>query len=216
MFAKDFAEGSKAFSRNFLLPDLPGDIQARLAPDPPPSAEARLSDRLYGDMCDGWLLFRESQMAKTLWYYPSQKDFFQRQLERVVGKNEAQSDIIEAALKQKVAPYYQPYLWDKNALPLTCLKRVLDQWKERHLSVVVVLTPQNEKYLGGYLDKPSFEKNRKILAGFLKSYLSSNIVYEDWANRYPSASFLDHCHLTTEGNEKYAKDLAELLVKGRP
>jgi hypothetical protein len=216
MFSKDFAEGSKALSRNFLLPDLPEDIQKRLAPDPPPSAEAQLSDRLYAGICNDWFLFRETQMAKTLWYYPSQKDFFQRQLERVVGKNESQTDIIEAALKQKVAPYYQPYLWDKDALPFTCLKKILDQWSARHIPVLVVLTPQNQKYLGSYLDKPSFEKNRKTLATFMKTYSSSGVVYMDWANRYPPAFFLDHCHLTPEGNEQYAKDLANSMGKGNP
>jgi len=213
MFSKDFAEGSKALSRSFLLSDLPEDIQKRLAPDKVPSPEAQLSDRLYAGMCDGWFLFRETQMAKTLWYYPSQKDFFQRQLEHIVKKNEAQSDIIEAALKQKVAPYYQPYLWDKNALPLACLKKVLDQWTERGIPVVVVLTPQNRKYLGSYLDKPSFEKNRKTLAAFLKPYVRQGITYQDWADRYPSTSFLDHCHLTPEGNQQYANDLAKLLLK---
>lgn len=207
MFAKDFAEGPNALSRNFLLPDLPEDIQKRVLPATPPSAEAQLSDRLYGDMCDGWFLFRETQMAKTLWYYPSQKDFFQRQLERVVGKNGTQADIVEAALKQKVAPYYQPYLWDSNALPLTCLKRILDQWAAQHIPVQVILTPQNKQYLGSYLDKPSFEKNRKALEVFMKPYMKQGITYQDWADRYPSALFLDHCHLTPDGNQRYAEDL---------
>jgi hypothetical protein len=209
MFSKDFAEGSKALSRNFLLADLPVDVQKRVAPDTPPSAEAQLSDKLYAGICDDWFLFRETQMAKTLWYYPSQKDFFQRVLEKVVGKNEAQSDIIEAALKQKVAPYYQAYLWDPQALPFTCLKRVLDQWVGQHISVSVILTPQNSKYLGSYLDKPSFDKNRKALAVFMKTYTKQGITYQDWADRYPSNFFLDHCHLTPEGNQQYANDLRQ-------
>lgn len=212
-FAKDFAEGPKALSRNFLLPDLPPDIQKRLAPETPPSAEAQLSDRLYADMCDHWLLFRETQMAKSLWYYPSQRDFFQRQLERVVKPNEIQSEILEAALKQKVAPYYQPYLWDPKALPLTCLKRTLDQWAGQHIEVTVVLTPQNRKYLSGFLDKPSFEKNRKTLAAFMKPYAKLGITYRDWADRYPADFFLDHCHLTPEGNQHYADDLWVLYLQ---
>ena len=213
MFAKDFAEGPKALSRDFLLTDLPEDIQKRVASDPAPTAEAQLSDRLYAGMCDGWFLFRETQMAKALWYYPSQKDFFQRQLERVIPPSEEQSDILEAALKQKVAPYYQPYLWDKDGLPLTCLKRILDQWARQHIEATVVLTPQNQEYLGGYLDSTSFEKNRKTLAALMKPYARMGITYQDWANRYPSTSFLDHCHLTPEGNQRYADDLAKLLLK---
>jgi hypothetical protein len=212
MFSEDFAEGSKALSRSFLTPNL----QSRIAPNPVPSAEAKLGDRLYTGMCDHWVLFRETQMAKTLWYYPSQKDFFQHMLEVVVGKNESQSDLIEAALKQKIAPYYKSYLWDRNALPLTCLKRVLDQWTALHIPVQVVLTPQNPKFLGSYLDKPSYRKNRKILAAFLRPYSTSGVDYLDWADRYPASFFLDHCHLTPEGNEKYAKDLAGLLFGGKP
>jgi hypothetical protein len=167
-------------------------------------------------MCAHWYLFRETQAAKVLWYYPSQKDFFQRRLEGLMGKSEAQSDILEAALKQKVAPYYQAYAWDPKALPLTCLKKVLDDWTRRHIPVELVLTPQNRKFLGSYLDKASFEKNRKTLAAFLKPYARNGATYQDWADRYPSSLFLDHCHLTPEGNERYAKDLAALLEGGRP
>jgi hypothetical protein len=214
MFSKEFGEGPKALSRSFLLSDLPDELQKRLAPDKPPTQEAELGDRLYAGMCDHWFLFRETQMLKTLWYYPSQKDFFQRQLERIVGENEAQSDMIEAALKQKIASYYQPYLWDPTALPLTCLQKVLDQWAGKHIPVDVVLTPQNQKFLGSYMDKPSFVKNRKTLAAFMSHYAAQGVTYQDWADRYPSRFFLDHCHLTPEGNQHYADDLTLFLGGG--
>jgi hypothetical protein len=216
MFSKEFGEGPKALSRNFLFSDLPGEIQKRLIPDQPPTPEAQLSDRLYAGMCNDWFLFRETQMLKTLWYYPSQKDFFQRLLEEMVGKNDAQSDMIEAALKQKIASYYQPYLWDQKALPFTCLKMVLDQWTGKHISVDVILTPQNQKFLGSYLDKSSFEKNRKTLAAFMKNYAYQGVTYQDWADRFATSAFLDHCHLTPEGNEQYAGNLIRFLGKGTP
>ncbi len=215
MFAQDFNEGPKALSRHFLLAELPANIQKRLSPEKPPSQEAKLGDRLYDGMAENWILFRETQTLKTLWYYPSQKDFFQRFLELVVGKNETQSDMVEAALKQKIASYYQPYLWDPQGLPFTCLKNILDAWSEKSIQVTVILTPQNQKFLGSYLDKPSFEKNRKRLALFMKPYASKGIHYEDWAVRYPSQCFLDHCHLNPEGNNRYAKDLNLTLSKER-
>lgn len=216
MFSKEFAEGSKALSRNFLLSNLPEEIRKRLAPETPPGQEARLSDGLYEWMCGHWALFRETQAAKTLWYYPSQKDFFQRQLEGIVGSNDTEADIIEAALKQKVAPYYQPYLWDRGALPFASLKNVLDQWVQRRVPLTVVLTPQNAGFLGSYLDKPSFEKNRKALAAFLKTYRNQGLIYEDWSGKYPPSFFLDHCHLKPEGNRRYAADLQVLLEGKRP
>jgi hypothetical protein len=215
MFSRDFAGGPKALSRSFLLKaNLPPEIRERITTNPPPSLETFLGDQLYSGMCEHWYLFREAQMLKTLWYYPSQKDFFQGMLERVVGRDESQSDIVEAALKQKVAPYYQPYLWDSNDLPLTCLKQILDGWSLLPSQVVVILTPQNKKFLGSYLDEPSFEKNRETLARLMKSYKKSGVLYEDWADRYPATDFLDHCHLTPDGNEQYAKDLKSLLEKG--
>lgn len=213
MFSKEFAEGPKALSRQFLMVDLPEDIQIRLAPDKEPSEEARLSDKLYAWMADHWFLFRETQMAKVLWYYPSQKDFFQRQLEKMVGTNETQSEIAEAVLKEKIASYYQAYDWDPNALPFTCLKRVLDQWGAAHIPVQVVLTPQNPRFLGSYLDKKSFEKNRKTLAAFMRPYAKKGIHYQDWSGRYDPASFLDHCHLTPQGNQRYATDLTAAFLR---
>jgi len=211
MFAKNFNEGPNALSRNFLLGNLPLGIQKKLAPATPPTEESRLSDRLYAAMCDHWFLFREAQMAKTLWYYPSQKDFFQRRLEQIMGRNEDQEEMAEAALKLKTADYYQAYLWDKDGLPFQCLKQCLQQWNQMHIPVVVVLTPQNKKFLGKALDKPSFEKNKRALASFMKPYAVRGIRYQDWSNRYPSSFFLDHCHLNFEGNQQYAGDLAEVL-----
>ncbi len=209
MFAQEFTEGPKGLAHSFLMANLPMDLQARVAPNPPLSQEARLSDDLYAQMAQHWMLFRETQMLKTLWYYPSQKDFFQHLLERLVGTNEIQQEIAEEALKQKVAGYYAPYLWPSNGLPLTALKQLLDQWAAKGVQVTVILTPQNPKFLAGYLDKPSYEKNRSQLAKFMKAYRS--IHYEDWSAKYSSQLFFDHCHLKPEGNERYAKDLAGLL-----
>jgi hypothetical protein len=216
MFAKDFSGGPHALSRNFLRPDLPPEAQASIPPDPSLTPENQLSDRLYAWMCGHWALFREAQMAKVLWYYPSQKDFFQRVLERGLGQNETQSDILAAALRQKIIPYYQPFLWSPRDIPLKSLRRILDQWARMGIPVTVVLTPQNRQFLGSDLDVPSFEKNRKILAAFLKPYAAKGIVYRDWSGRYPAFLFLDHCHLTPPGNQRYAEDLARLLGKERP
>ena len=210
MFAQDFAGGPKALSRYFLKSGLPPDIRSRLGSDPKETDESRLSDRLYDFFCRHWFLFRETQMFKTVRYYPSQKDFFQRLLEGVLGRTEEETDLAESALKLKVASYYQPYLWDKNGLPFVALKKTLDLWAEKGIPAEVVLTPQNEKYLGPYLDKPSFQKNRAALAAFMRAYSGKGIRYSDWADRYPSGLFIDHCHMRPEGNQKYARDLLSL------
>jgi hypothetical protein len=123
--------------------------------------------------------------------------------------------MVEAALKQKLASYYQSYLWNPQGLPFVSLKNILDSWTNSSVQITVILTPQNQKFLGDYLDKPSFEKNRKRLASLMKTYTSKGMHYEDWAVRYPSSYFLDHCHLNPEGNERYAKDLGLILSKER-
>jgi hypothetical protein len=209
MFAKDFTEGPQALSRGFLLGNLSEDVRKRLVPATPPSEESRLSDRLYAGMCDHWVLFRETQMLKTLWYYPSQKDFFQRLLERIVGRSEDQAELAEAALKLKTASYYGDHRWDVNGIAFGSLRRVLDQWARQRAVVDIFLVPQNREFLGNSLDQPNFERNRKTLAAFLKSYSGKGIHYVDWADRYPPAYFLDHCHLTAEGNERFAQDIVK-------
>ena len=73
------------------------------------------------------------------------------------------------------------------------------------------MSPQNPGFMGDYLDRPSYEFNRKNLANFMRSHSFQGMDFRDWSNRYEPALFLDHCHLTPEGNQAYAKDLSELL-----
>ena len=216
MFAQDFASGPKAISRDFLRVDLPPSVVQALGTDPKKTNENRLSDRLYDFLSRHCFLFRETQMAKTLWYYPSQKDFFQRLLEFVMGPPKEEEDLVEAGLKLKIATYYQAYHWTGNALPYQNLAFLLERLKEPQIPVEVVLTPQNPGFLGDYLDRPSYEFNRKSLRRFMKAHHFQGLDYQDWANHYGPRLFLDHCHLTPEGNQAYARDLSDLLVgKGK-
>ncbi len=212
MFAQDFASGPKALSRDFLREDLPSSVLTALGTDPKKTEENRLSDRLYDFLCGHCFLFRETQMAKTLWYYPTQKDFFQRQLERVMGPPKEDEDLAEASLKLKIAAYYQAYHWPPDALPYQSLALLLDKLKQSGIPVEVVLSPQNPGFLGDYLDRPSYENNRKNLKVFMKAHGFEGLEYQDWSDRYGPRSFLDHCHLTPEGNQAYSKDLADLLA----
>jgi hypothetical protein len=216
MFAKDFDSGAKALSRDFLSENLPPAILSGLGTDPKKTDENRLSDRLYDFLCRHCFLFRETQMMKTLWYYPSQKDFFQRQLEKVMGLPKEGADLAEASLKLKIAAYYQAYLWPEKGLSFQSLDLLLETLKGSHIPVEVVLTPQNPSFLGDYLDRPSFAANRKTLQRFMKAHAFDGLEYRDWSGRYEPGLFLDHCHLTPEGNRVYATDLAAILMgKGK-
>jgi hypothetical protein len=211
MFAKVYAGGPDALSRKFLLNDLSPEFLSRVGAGCESPAESRLSEGLYAWMCRTSAFFRDSQMLKTLWYYPSQKDFFQKLLERIMGAPEGQEDLQEAALKLKVASYYQPNSWSPTDLPFACLKSAISRWEKKRIRVFVVLTPQNAKFLGERFDKPSFEANRKAVAAFFKINVSPLVAYQDWSLRYPPSLFLDHCHLTSEGNERYAKELMKYM-----
>ena len=212
MFAKDYAQGPKALSRDFLTPQLSDSLRSRLAPPQPPSQETLLGDRLYAAFCRHWFLFREAQVLKTIWYYPSRTDFFQRLLEKAVGRSPEAEDIAEAALKQKILSFYQAPVWDPGGVPFEALGLTLEEWAKLKVPVTVILTPQNKKFLGSRLDAQSFEKNRAALASFFKAPSRSNVRYEDWSGRFPVDFFFDHCHLTPAGNEQYAKDLAGILL----
>jgi hypothetical protein len=95
MFAPEFASdaaGSRAF--------LDRNAGARQGSD----GSAAMSVAVEGLAQRYSALFRSTQLLKSLWYFPSQKDFFQRQLERWIS-TPRDADLAEAALKLKVAAY---------------------------------------------------------------------------------------------------------------
>ena len=49
------------------------------------------------------------------------------------------------------------------------------------------------------------------IAAFAKELLGPGSSFADFTDRYPEALFLDHCHLTSAGNEAFARDLVALL-----
>ena len=69
-----------------------------------------------------------------------------------------------------------------------------------------MLTPQNPEFVG---DADTFAWNRRVLGDFVASRGGASVTYRDLADRFPSERFLDHCHLTPEGNREYA----ELLLR---
>jgi hypothetical protein len=158
-------------------------------------------------------LFRSTQLLKSLWYFPSQKDFFQQQLERWFP-NPRDADLAEAALMLKVAPYYRNVAWQTDSAAFRSLGRLLDHLRTQHLPARIVFTPQNVTFLHDVLSPDQFRDNRAVLDAFVHVHAGTETVYFDWAERYPARSFLDHCHLTRDGNDQYARDLVALLVGG--
>lgn len=198
MFAPEFESGKTSVSRPYLnLHEVPGDSAARIE-----SFLLRHS-----------ALFRVTRLLRTLWYQPSQKDFFQRIFESILHL-ESDPDIQQAALVMKVAPYYPSRVWDLNGAPFQSLEKTLSNLRLLHIPVMVVLTPQNPSFFGKRFDLVSFETNRRLLRAFLQKRQDPGLHYFDWAAHYPPNDFLDHCHLTPEGNARYASDLWAVLQGG--
>lgn len=200
MFAPEFESGKTSVSRPYLnLHEVPVDSAARIE-----SFLLRHS-----------ALFRVTRLLRTLWYQPSQKDFFQRILENTLHL-ESDPDIQQAALVMKVTPYYPSKTWDPKGAPFQSLERVISNLRTHHIPVMVVLTPQNPSFFGKRFDLASFDANRRLLQTFFQKGQAHGFRYLDWATHYPPTDFLDHCHLTAEGNARYAKDLWNVLQTVSP
>jgi hypothetical protein len=200
MFAPEFESGINSLSRPFLNShDVPSDDTSR--------AESFLLRHC--------TLFRVTRLLRTMWYEPSQKDFFQRILENVL-RLQSDPDIQQAALVMKMAPYYPSKNWDLQGAPLQSLGKALQNLRGLHIPITVVLTPQNPSFFGSRFDFAAYNANRRILASVLQKYLGSDIHYFDWADHFPPQDFLDHCHLTPDGNAQLALDLWSVLKTDQP
>ncbi len=208
MFAAEFAAPGKALSRDFLRPELEGTVS-----DP---ALARRDDAL-GDSLSS-AAARHSVFARTawqlqpLWYFPTRRDAFRRLLEPAHGgAAQENADLQEAALHLKVDPYYRDR-WDSSSVAFRALGALLEAARSRGgVQTIVVLTPQNPEFAG---DTATFAWNRRVLADFVASHNrpgGASLAYRDLADRFPPDRFLDHCHLTPDGNREYARILLALL-----
>ena len=200
MFAPQYRSGTQALSREFLEPYLGGDRGGLPQPGWGDGAERH------------WALFRVAQLFKTLWYVPTQKAAIQRWLESL-GLGPADEDLRLELLKRQVAPFYDPAPWEESSLPFRSLDRLLGDLRERGLPVFVAFTPQNAAFLGPDLDQAAFRLNRERLGRFVRARLADPTQYLDLAEGWDPTLFLDHCHLTAEGNQSLATRLWTALSR---
>jgi hypothetical protein len=203
MFAPEFGEPAKALSRDFLRPAL---AEAVSGSGTAAGADS-LAERLSAAAAERSYLMRTTRQLQPLWYFPTRRDAFRRLLEPARAADESSDiDLEEAALHLKVDPYYRSR-WAPSSLAFRALGALLDEVRGRD-RVVVVLSPQNPEFVA---DPETFAWNRRILEAFVASRRDPSLVYRDFGDRYPSDRFLDHCHLTPQGNREYAEALLQSL-----
>lgn len=208
MFAAEFAAPGKALSREFLRPELQGEVLDAMLP----RRDDALGDSLSAGAARLSVLARTAWQLQPLWYFPTRRDAFRRLLEPAHGGAEEEStDLQEAALHLKVDPYYRDR-WDSSSVAFHALGALLEAARRRDDSqTILVLTPQNPAFVG---DTETFAWNRRVLAEFVARHSQpggASVAYRDLADRFSSDRFLDHCHLTPDGNREYAQILLALL-----
>jgi hypothetical protein len=62
----------------------------------------------------------------------------------------------------------------------------------------------------------AFDVHRKALSEFFRKGGYRMVRYLDWSDAMPTPLFLDHCHLTKEGNARLAGRLAGEIQGGKP
>jgi len=205
MLASELDRDGQRVSRDFLLPALPPSSRAELVPAATSRGEA-IGTRLYGAAASASVLFRLSQQLRALWYYPTPADARQRLVEVVFGKPPT-GDVEEAALRMRVEGFYQE-LWREDAPAVRALRRLIPALRHADPRLLVVFSPQNPSYMarGG----PELEAaNANLLRTIVGPGASGSFV--DLSSAFGEALFLDHCHLTAEGNLRLAEEIDRRL-----
>ncbi|MCM3876090.1 MAG: hypothetical protein NEA02_06685, partial [Thermoanaerobaculia bacterium] len=186
-------------------PALPPGSRAELVPAAAPE-ETAIGARLYGGAASASVLFRLTQQLRTIWYYPTPADARQRLVESVFGKP-PMGDVEEAALRMRVEGFYQEP-WREDARAARTLRRLIPALCRADPRLLVVFSPQNPSYIakGG----PELAgANANLLRAIVGQGGSGSFV--DLSAAFPEELFLDHCHLTAEGNLRLAEEIDRRL-----
>lgn len=205
MLAGEARAGGSLVSREFLLGALPPGRARELTSGPLPR-EKELARRLYGGTAEVSALFRLTQQLRTVWYHPTPRDAAQRLLDETYGRPDT-GDLEEAALRLQVIGYYRE-AWDAGSPALLSLGRVVAALHAIDPAMVVVLTPQNPSFVEE-AGPGLLAANRGTLAILVAKRAPGAFV--DLSTAFAEPLFLDHCHLTPEGNARLAAELLRAL-----
>lgn len=205
MLAREHETEDRRLSRPFLA----GGLEEGQRPGKAGGAfeESVLSARLFDAASRQLLLFRSAQLLRTLWYHPTQRDRVQRMVESALGRPPV-GDVEEAALRMRILPFYQePFR--EGAPALDALVATIRELRAVG-DPIVVLSPQNPDVLEEAGD--GVAQSRALLRSAVSRAGATR--YLDLADHLAAPFFLDHCHLTPEGNRRFAEELSRALGTG--
>jgi hypothetical protein len=91
--------------------------------------------------------------------------------------------------------------------PMAAVESVIDRLLARRIPVLVCFTPANFEYLGDRINAPMYEFNVSEFRELLRRRYQSNARFRlaVFEGSIPARLFLDHAHLSADGNELMAR-----------
>jgi len=207
MFARSWETEASAGSRDGLLP------VAMAGPREAPSAAAakgRLDARLYESAAGASSLFLVTQVLRARLFVPTRKDAIERGLARLLPAAE-DDDLAASVLRLRIAPIYEDRDWNPASPAFSSLGRILARRRSAGRTLVA-LVPQNPSETAAIAPE-RLQSNRDLLKRTVVNALGADSAWIDLSDAMPQDAFLDHCHLTGEGNARLAGTLAAAFVQ---
>ena len=202
MFARTWEPEASAGSRDALLP---AALALRRGAGKASGSTGRLDSRLYESAAGTSSFFLVTQVLRARLFVPTRKDAIERALARLLPSAE-DDDLAASVLRLKVAPIYEDRDWNAASPAFASLGRILAR-RRTSGRTLVALAPQNPSETAG-IAPGRLRSNRELLKTAVEGALTANGAYLDLADALPEDAFLDHCHLTGEGNARLAGALA--------
>lgn len=203
MFSPDFQVAGRDFFFSFLKKESPysGDPLFRIS-------DEALGSRLFNAATQSSTLFRLLYQMRGLWFTPNPQAAFQVLFERAFGEA-TDGDLKEAILRSRVQSFYAPRLWMESDVQISKLLELARSAISQGGRILVVMAPQNPQFLPTPEAALQLRRNVARLEVLLKEI--DGVRFHSFVDAYPTEYFLDHCHLSPQGNETFARAIIEQM-----
>jgi hypothetical protein len=207
MFSPDFQVAGKDLFFAFLKRDSPYGADSLFG-----MSDEALGSRLFNAATYSSALFRLLYQTRGLWFAPNPQATFQVLFERVFGDT-TDKDLKDAILKSRVESFYAPRQWMESDPQVSKLLELARNATSQGGRVLVLMAPQNPQFLP--TSEAELQLRRNV--GHLEVLLNEigGVRFHSFVDAYPADYFLDHCHLSPQGNEKFAQAIVEQM-EGHP